>query len=564
MAIYHLSVKVIGRNSGRSSVGAAAYRAGDMLTNEYDGITHDYTNKKGVEYSEIMLPDNAPKEYYNRSTLWNAVENIEKTKDAQLAREIEVALPIELDLEQQKELVRNYIKENFVDDGMCVDFSIHNPVSEERGIKFLKNPHAHIMMTMRPLDKNGNWQKKALIEYVCTRSGSGERKFTAEEFKLASKEGWQKQYKFKDGNKKIWLTMKEGAKQNLERIDRNPKTSKYGRQNPVIKRWNDVESELLWRKNWEVAINSTMENFGFDARVDCRSFKEQGRIDEIPSIHIGPVGTAIEKREKNTNKCVDHIPHSDRVMINREIQDYNKLLYNTNIELKNIKTRMDELSATTLYKVDNLKSELQKCIENRNKILYGSRQSAYELEKLKNTIIQLNESVDKISRANDKSAMHIASLHKERDKLNIFESKKKADISNKILVETEAIKNRNVYLESVFNEFNIVDINGLKTLVNQYSEAEEEQKKQINLVMSLINDIKDIAGELLQCFYIMGDNISGDYNVSALGAELHRNNIELAEKDIDFINKKYETNYSTKDINKNAINDRSIANGRAR
>ena len=129
---------------------------------------------------------------------------------------------------------------------------------------------------------------------------------------------------------------------------------------------------------------------------------------------------------------------------------------------------------------------------------------------------------------------------------------------------TEAIKNRNIYLESVFNEFNIVDINRLKTLVNQYSEAEEEQKKQINLVMSLIDDIKDIAGELLQCFYIMGDNISDNYNVSVLAAELHRNNIELAEKDIDFINKKYETNYSTKDINTNAISDRSIANGRTR
>ena len=101
MAIYHCSVQIIGRNAGRSSVAAAAYRAGEKLVNEYDGIEHDFTRKNWVEFTEIILPDNAPKEYSDRSTLWNAVEMAEKSKDAQLCREFELALPIEMTREQE-------------------------------------------------------------------------------------------------------------------------------------------------------------------------------------------------------------------------------------------------------------------------------------------------------------------------------------------------------------------------------------------------------------------------------------------------------------------------------
>ena len=94
MAIYHLNVKIIGRNSGRSSVAAAAYRSGDTLVNEWDGLTHDYSKKNWIEHSEIMLPDNAPQSFRDRGTLWNAVEMSEKSSNAQLAREIEISLPV--------------------------------------------------------------------------------------------------------------------------------------------------------------------------------------------------------------------------------------------------------------------------------------------------------------------------------------------------------------------------------------------------------------------------------------------------------------------------------------
>ena len=168
--IYHLSVKIIGRGSGRSAVGAAAYRSAEKLKSVgaaayrsgqdlgSDGeITHDYTKKGSVVYKEIILPENAPQEYEDRETLWNAVEAKEIRRDARLAREIEVALQIEFDLEEQKALLREYIRENFVDKGMIADVALHN--------KKDGNPHAHIMLTTRNVTpdgfggKNRDWDK---------------------------------------------------------------------------------------------------------------------------------------------------------------------------------------------------------------------------------------------------------------------------------------------------------------------------------------------------------------------------------------------------------------------
>jgi len=162
MAIYHLHVQIIKRSSGRSSVSASAYRAGEKIHNEYDGITHDYRRKTGVAHSEIMLPQNALKNFQDRSTLWNAVEKSEKRKDSQTAREIDIALPIEFDLQEQIELVRDYIQDNFVDKGMCADFAIHD--------KRDGNPHAHIMLTTREVSQNGfegknrDWNKTEFLE----------------------------------------------------------------------------------------------------------------------------------------------------------------------------------------------------------------------------------------------------------------------------------------------------------------------------------------------------------------------------------------------------------------
>ncbi len=126
MAIYHCSIKIISRGKGKSAVAAAAYRAGEKLTNDFDGETHDYTHKGGVVHTEILLPGHAPAAFSDRAVLWNAVEKIEKAKNAQLAREIEIALPRELTREQGISLVREYVKRHFVAAGMCADICLHD------------------------------------------------------------------------------------------------------------------------------------------------------------------------------------------------------------------------------------------------------------------------------------------------------------------------------------------------------------------------------------------------------------------------------------------------------
>ena len=163
MAIYHLCIKIISRGKGKSAVAASAYRSGEKIKNEYDGVVHDFTRKGGIAHTEILLPQNAPKEFSNRSVLWNSVEKIEKSKNSQLAREIEVALPKELDREKQINLVREYVKENFVKVGMCADIALHD--------KNDGNPHCHILLTMRPLNEDTTWGAKSKKEYILDENG---------------------------------------------------------------------------------------------------------------------------------------------------------------------------------------------------------------------------------------------------------------------------------------------------------------------------------------------------------------------------------------------------------
>ena len=151
MAIYHHSTQVISRKSGQSACASAAYRSAEKLYNERDGITHDYGRKDGVVHSEILAPENAPDWATNREKLWNEVEKAEKRVDSQLAREVNIALPTELNREEQIKLVTDYAKENYVDRGMVADVCVHD--------KGDGNPHAHIMLTLRDIDRDGFGKK---------------------------------------------------------------------------------------------------------------------------------------------------------------------------------------------------------------------------------------------------------------------------------------------------------------------------------------------------------------------------------------------------------------------
>ena len=196
IAIYHWNIGIVSRGKGKSAVAAAAYRSGEKLTNEWDGMTHDYTRKGGVVHTEIMLSPHAPPSFSDRSTLWNSVELYEKAGNAQLAREIDAALPIELSREEQIRLVREYCSSQFVSRGMCVDYAIHDTDSG--------NPHCHIMLTMRPLDERGTWTAKSKKEYDLDENG--------ERIRLPS--------------------------------------GRYKTHKVDLTGWNDKGNTLLWRKAW--------------------------------------------------------------------------------------------------------------------------------------------------------------------------------------------------------------------------------------------------------------------------------------------------------------------------
>ena len=297
MAIYHLSVKIIGRNSGRSAVAAAAYRSGDTLTNHWDGLTHDYSRKGWIEHTEILLPEHAPEEFKNRSALWNAVEKAEKSGSAQLAREIETALPKELNQAERLSLIRDFIEKNFVSAGMCADFAVHNPPvtdsrnrpvdkagnpTQDKDKMIFRNPHVHIMLTMRPLDRQGQWQAKSQTAYLC-RKNNEERSVLASEIKQAETEGWQKQYQYKIGRKKVWLTKEAAEKKGLTRVSKQPKTEKI--QNPVTAQWNSRDALFQWRKSWAELCNEQLKRNGIEEQISHLSYEAQG-ISKVASVHI--------------------------------------------------------------------------------------------------------------------------------------------------------------------------------------------------------------------------------------------------------------------------------------
>ena len=263
IAIFHLSIKIISRGRGKSAVAAAVYRAGEIIKNEYNGIVSDYTRKGGIIDTQIFLPTHAPPEYQNRSILWNAVEKIEKAKNSQLAREITVALPVEVTLEQNKQLLHEYVKSNFVDEGMIADVCIHDTGQG--------NPHAHIMLTMRPLNLDGTW-------------GDKQRKI----YTLDS-----------DGNK-IY--------------DKAKRQYKCTREQTTA--WNERHKSEQWRENWATTVNEYLTAHTPSVTpIDHRSYKRQG-VEQIPTIHLGVSAHQMEKKGIRTN----------RGNINREIEVSNKLI----------------------------------------------------------------------------------------------------------------------------------------------------------------------------------------------------------------------------------------------
>jgi len=416
MAIYHLEAKVISRGAGRSACAASAYLSCSQICNDYDGIQHDYTRKSGLVWQAVFLPEYAPREWSDRAVLWNAVEANEKTKDSRLAREFVVALPIELGKEQWTALLTEYIQTSFVAEGMCADVAIHDTDGH--------NPHAHIMLTVRPLDEHGKWQYKTEKEYLCIRDGE-ERGFTAAEFKAEQADGWEKQYQYKVGRKKVYMAPSAAEAQGLVRVSKHPKSTKYGRQNPIAEKWNSDEQLVVWRKAWANTTNAHLERVGADARIDHRSHAERG-LEEQPTIHEGVVARALEKKGIIAERCE----------INRQIKADNVLLR----ELKaTVKKLMQAVKNTLPVMAEKMETLRQNMIIYRYQLLHIATGKSKMNKRLNVLRPELERYLRLVKQIRDKTKQRNLLLD-ERKAVPVWNIAKRQDLAKQIATLSEDIE----------------------------------------------------------------------------------------------------------------------------
>ena len=465
MAIYHMQAKIVSRGKGRSAVAASAYMSCSSVTNEYDGVHHDYTRKKGLVWEQVFLPENAPVEWQDRAILWNAVEDAEKSKDSRLAREFVVALPRELNADQQIALLTEYIQQQFVADGMCADVGIHDPDPPGH------NPHAHILLTIRPLDEHGKWQYKTEKEYLCIR-GDEERGFTASEFLQAQDEGWEKQYPYLVGKKKVYMTTADCEAQGLKRASKHPKSTTYGRQNPITERWNSESQLILWRSAWADIVNLHLERVGSTESVDHRSHAERG-LDEQPTIHEGVAARAMEKKGIISDRCE----------LNRQIKADNALLR----ELKDLVSMLTELVADA---ASSITDQLTKLREKLIVICYQIKAIVRSMDKRTATIqatqpkLKRYNEVTQQTRQKTKARKALVAEQKNTSKLNLI---KQHDLSRQITTLTEEIEELLSEKENLLLDLGCADDAGVKAVQSEITAMEaslhklDEQKEQYSV-----------------------------------------------------------------------------------
>ena len=350
---------------------SAAYRAGEKLHSEYYGEDSDYTNKGGVIYTEIFLPPNAPREYADRETLWNAVEKAEKGKKAQLAYSFDIAFQNEFTQEENIALARQFLIERFVSRGMVVDFAVHEPEREEGGIN---NPHFHFLCPIRPIEQNGKWGLKQRREYVLDENGN----------------------RIPDGKGDYVFNAV-------------PTTD-----------WGSAETLEFWREQWAVMCNAKFEEKGLDVRIDHRSYERQA-IELLPTRHEGPTVRAMEKKGVKTEKGE----------FNRWIRRTNAFIRNLRKSLsallesiKEIKAELDKPQSDPViiplqryFDMRNAKAYSQKAkvsnLKELNEMVnYLKAHEIYTIEDLEIRVSTLKDTVDKLKVTMDKETARMKEIRK--------------------------------------------------------------------------------------------------------------------------------------------------------
>lgn len=307
MAIFHFTVKIIGRSKGKSVISASAYLNGDVMKNEETGRVSYYTSKKEVVYTQLMMCENAPPEWaevpeetikgfiksvrykraedkttalekfkltYRKQKLWNEVLKVEKDSDAQLGRSFEFALPKEWGRQEQIAYTTDYIQRNFVAKGMCADWSIHD---KDDG-----NPHVHLLVTMRPFKTDHTWGNKEVKDWSFMKDDRGEVVIDT-----AHPNWWQDKKNPERHGIRMPLIDAEG---NQKLDSRNRK--QWKRELTDATGWNSPKNCELWRSEWAKECNLHLPK---EQQIDHRSYQRQGKI-AIPTIHEGADARKIERK----------------------------------------------------------------------------------------------------------------------------------------------------------------------------------------------------------------------------------------------------------------------------
>ncbi len=537
---FHFSVNIISRGKGKSAVASAAYISGEKIKNEWDGVTHDYTRKEKILVKNIILPDHIPKEFNDRSTLWNKVEMAEKNSNAQLARQFIIGLPKELSLSENKNLVERFIKENLTSQGMIVDYAIHDESKDKNG-----NIHCHIMTIMRPINEKGEFLAKSKKEYILDEKGE----------KILNKNG-------------------------------KPKTRKV-----ELTTWNNKGNVEKWRENFSDLCNEYLEKNNIEKRVDHRSFKRQG-IKQIPTIHLGASASAMERKGIRTEK-------GD---INREIKKQNELLKNIGNEIKKITSWLAGFKDKLKESYREYKDQSKKQIENESGLFnlyeylsfyqemqennraglsfYGKRNKAiYDLKRYASGINYLRE--NKIKTISDLQG-HINTLRSKNSEIykTIKENSQKIEDLNKCLAYSKTVRktkatyqeyeSKKIFKESFYknNQKEIDQHIRARTLIEKISGKKNLREKEwLGEIKNLENEISklNIESEKIRERYKEINHIkyavevvNGEYGID-LSIEIDKaikrgekesiiEKIKEYKQDSDSFNKKRQ---STKDYYKN-------------
>ncbi len=343
------------------------------------------------------------------------------------------------------------------------------------------------MLTVRPLNENGTWQYKTEKEYLCVRNGE-ERGFTAAEFKAAQADGWEKQCPYKVGRKKVYMPPSEAEKHGYERANKHPKSTKFGRQNPIAERWNSEEQLVEWRKAWADVSNRYLEKYGHEERIDHRSHADRG-LTEQPTIHEGVVARALEKKGIISDRCE----------INRQIKADNALLRELKATVKKLMQAVKNTVPAIAEAMEKIRSSILIFSYQLRHIGVGKHNMGKRVKAVKP---ELERYVGLVQQIKDKSKERKALLAEKKER-PFYQIPKLHDLTRCITELTEELEELKTEKAMLLRSLDCADdvgisavkkeIAALESALQKLSEQEEKYSAELDEALKQYAELKEQA-----------------------------------------------------------------------